>query len=407
MKPPITGLCALALALLFNACTEKPRIVPDQPTTGEGFVLQTTPGAFGGVSTMHYLTGLESGSADVAYGQEVPVAYKYETTTGRNGAYYIMADGLSKFTKFVPSERNVLTEQTSLAISSFPSQTGIGGSCFYDNDNLLIWSYGFSGVPNIPVSYALINVSGDMNIRKQGRLAIPFKDPRMQQTVDFGVKRGEQLFLGYHEFPVGGAVDSAYNVKVAVFDANTLTYQKTIADDRAELSGYGFIPMATVTENGDVYIIPEARVAGGTPARPSGVLRIKAGETDFDTSYFYNLSDQLGGYDARGLYYIGNGKLLTKVWNRSIDADINGYFGGKVWEEYLVDLTTRTATKLDVPLSQGYSTDFVKTKSNKWAFVVNADTGNFIYTYDPATGTVAKGLEYIGVSTIDGITKAL
>jgi hypothetical protein len=70
-------------------------------------------------------------------------------------------------------------------------------------------------------------------------------------------------------------------------------------------------------------------------------------------------------------------------------------------EWYVIDLSSQTATKLDVPLSRGNGDgNPIKTTDGLAALVVNSADGNFIYTYNPSKNETKKGITYLGANVI-------
>jgi hypothetical protein len=107
--------------------------------------------------------------------------------------------------------------------------------------------------------------------------------------------RDGKLFMGV--FYEGAGFVEKYNdtAYVAVIDLATAKLEKLIKDYRTG-SVFDAYNSFAIDKNGDIY------VAGlGYTNRPSGVLRIKKGQTDFDASYFFDL-DAAAGYKCRGLH---------------------------------------------------------------------------------------------------------
>lgn len=117
------------------------------------------------------------------------------------------------------------------------------------------------------------------------------------------IAREEYLFVALNDF--GGSGE----VKIAVINTDTNTFVKVISDSRSST------PFNTLTSEimaldsqGHIYI----QASGLFSDKPSGVLRINASETDFDTSYFFNL----GAADSKtyfGLYLISDSEALTLI----------------------------------------------------------------------------------------------
>ena len=134
-------------------------------------------------------------------------------------------------------------------------------------------------------------------------------------------------------------------------------------------------------------------------------MRVKKDATQIDDTYFLNVTEKVNGNSLTGpLVYLGNNKVLAQVVREDlvVDGDYWGVLSDVYQNEwYAIDLAAQTATKLDVPLSRGNGDgNPIKTTDGLGAFVVNSADGNFIYTYNPATGETKKGIEYIGANVI-------
>lgn len=103
--------------------------------------------------------------------------------------------------------------------------------------------------------------------------------------------------------------------------------------------------------------------------------------------------------------YMGNNKLLVQIVRE--DLVKNGDYWGATTtgvfqnEYYVLDINTLAATKLNVPLSRvNGDGNPIKAGADLYAFAVNAASGNYVYTYNVASGEVKEGLKYIGALVI-------
>jgi|SRR5690625_294808 len=67
-------------------------------------------------------------------------------------------------------------------------------------------------------------------------------------------------------------------------------------------------------ENGDVYVFSSALDAENVP---SGILKIKEGEWEFDQDYFFNISEASGGYKLYRTYYAGNNNFVLRMFSEA------------------------------------------------------------------------------------------
>ncbi len=195
--------------------------------------------------------------------------------------------------------------------------------------------------------------------------------------------RDGKLFMGiYYEGTgfVDKYTDTAY---VAVIDLATAKVDKLIKDAR---TGSIFSARNTFAqdENGDIY------VAGfGYTNRPSGILKIKKGATDFDPSYFFNL-DATVGMKCRGIALFSNGMAFTLgLVNPADDYE----FSGPSFKYYKIDVLKKTAAGQlgTLPTLYGSSGIFMNAFDNSNILLsVSTNAENSIYSYKIADGTVAK-----------------
>ena len=142
-------------------------------------------------------------------------------------------------------------------------------------------------------------------------------------------------------------------------------------------------------------------MAGFAPksTKPSGILKINAGEEEFDADYFLNIQEETGG-NIFWFDYIGNNKAVARIlmddnggWYTAFGRD---FFNQKL---VIIDLVTQTITDVaDVPLhAKRYTSPLLIDDGKAYLSIETADEAA-VYTLDVATGTATKG------ATIDGKT---
>ena len=184
--------------------------------------------------------------------------------------------------------------------------------------------------------------------------------------------------------------DSTY---VVVINRNTLQVQKLIADGRtgvvqtAGTKDNYIAPSMIIDESNDIYVMG----IGNGSSVPSGVIRIKSGATNFDPSYFFNLTAASGG-DCLGLLYYGNGKAFTL---KSLDANnypYDSYSGGPPSYKYhKIDITAKTSQGDLAGMPDVFSSAFVANwDPTKLYLSVPAASTNEIYSFDRTSGATAQ-----------------
>ncbi|MBI9068270.1 MAG: hypothetical protein JEZ09_13335 [Salinivirgaceae bacterium] len=207
--------------------------------------------------------------------------------------------------------------------------------------------------------------------------------------------RDNLLFVGLTQ-SVGGyypAPERPY-ADVLIVDTDNNELVKMITDSIAGVS-YPTRVMDPnsifMDENNDIYVV----CLGGFGAlHTSGVLRIKAGETEFDNSYqfVFNTTSITGEANTcdyiHTVNYFGNGKMYGI-------ADIPAYYCNPV--NYLedraclpveIDLNAKTIKAIGLPLSNAYGLS-VGIIEGIVVFGLATETSNGFYTYDPTTETAS------------------
>lgn len=207
------------------------------------------------------------------------------------------------------------------------------------------------------------------------------------------VYRDGKVFVGCFELSSPPMCnEGAYAV---VIDEATDTPEKFISDTRGTGASFFGNQGMYVDEKGDIYVLCFASY-GYIPGQKSGFLRIKKGATDFDTDYFFNITDMeiagiQGGhitlthfvYDRNGTAYIfGNNPTYGSV---PID-----YVNDLVIESFEVNLYDRTVTVLDLPRSNSYSYSIVRYGDLILFGLATQSAGAGYFSYNPATGESSR-----------------
>lgn len=226
--------------------------------------------------------------------------------------------------------------------------------------------------------------------------------------------RGDKLFIPFHLLDSLGNLttpkpDEAY-VAIYSYPEMGSEPEKIITDSRTSHIGVNGATTGMIeTEDGDLYSFSSgAEMAGFSPAstKPSGILRINSGETDFDESYFFNITEETNGGSIFWFDYVGNGKAIARVL-----TDDNGgawaAYGRDVFNQKLViiDLVNQTLTEVaNVPLHAKRYSSPVNVFNGKVYTSIETATEAYIYEIDIDNATATKGAKIIG-KTIKGFYK--
>ncbi|WP_108866516.1 DUF4374 domain-containing protein [Aquimarina aquimarini] len=233
--------------------------------------------------------------------------------------------------------------------------------------------------------------------------------------------RGNHLFVPYQVHDAEGKWQTLRPNKayMAVYSYPNIgeTPLKIIEDDRTCNIGVN-ASMSTLikTESDDIYTLScGAKGAGFNPdpaTKPSGILKIKNGETDFDANYFFNIEEKAQG-KLFGLAYLGNNKALATIITNPEVGDLwsayNTVFNQKL---AIVDLVQETVSVIDgIPLFRsGYFATGLFVEDGKAYPTIVAENEVAIYQIDIATGTATKGAtvegrDILGLMRMDEGTK--
>ena len=197
------------------------------------------------------------------------------------------------------------------------------------------------------------------------------------------IVRDNHLFITLNDF------GSAAEIKVAVIDLQTNTLEKIITDTRTS-TPFGTLTTSimTQTSNGDIYI----QGSGLFTDKPSGVVRIKAGETEFDQDYFFDLAAATGG-SCFGLYQFADGVAFTAVSEN--DDNWFGFDGDNPSFRYRkIDLTAKADQgDLEASLPNTFAASrtmfFTQISSDEVLFPIAGSDADAIYSYSISSGTVS------------------
>ena len=234
------------------------------------------------------------------------------------------------------------------------------------------------------------------------------KYPDLVKTEDGGsnsssYKKGE---LQWTQYP-----DECH---IVIFDDETLTSKKIITTGRISYAcgrnKSQYYQTIWATENGDIYVLSPSYAKTMADSRqqttlPAGAVRIKAGEDDFDSSYYVDIEALSGGRSFLRSWYVGNGHMLLQMYDAPFTP------GGKAPTALslaILDVNEGTlefVEGLPETLSAFGKAPFME---NGFAYMPVTTTDGYpaIYRIDPSTATAAKGA-VIEVTSLDGVGKLL
>ncbi len=370
-----------AFSLFLSAC-EKTDPAPNANDEAVKYALMVTGGAFPNQTA--YFSGFKQlpsgvvgteGAAELT-GSGIMHSYKehqYLTTFGAPATlrkYGFDAQGR-------PQELGAFVVQS---LNTF------GAVDFVSDTEAYAASNGFGGVPKlVKFNPTTMQITGTIDLT-------PIQKRGAKDVFYLGMThRDDYVFMGvnYQTASFSNLGDSVY---VAVINRKTDKVEKLIADGRCGIiwnggSASSFGPSSIVLdENKDIYITG----TGNQAKVPSGVVRIKNGQTTFDPTYFMDLTKTVGS-DCQGLFYYGNGRALTlkseDPANYPFDDSKNAGY-----RYFKVDLYQKTSQGELSALLPKVSSSAMTSKWDESKLYLSAPTPttNAMYSLDLSSGTVKK-----------------
>jgi hypothetical protein len=200
--------------------------------------------------------------------------------------------------------------------------------------------------------------------------------------------------------------DSAW---IAVLSYPGLQVEKVIKDNRTSFIGRYFIDGLAVDEQKDVYAFSSAVASNSgklTSTKPSAITRIKAGTTEFDKSYYFDVEKASGGYNLSTQLYVGQGNVILTMTSASEKgmytvgkrlAVVNLYNQTFKWVDGMPAVTEINA----IAARSNYAPLDGKTG---YIGLTLTDGTSYIYQIDASTAKATRGLKVEGGS-IQGINK--
>jgi hypothetical protein len=187
------------------------------------------------------------------------------------------------------------------------------------------------------------------------------------------------LVVGKRAFLAAAWIDydtyEAYGkAAVATFDATADDPEVSVIED--DRCGVTSVATPFADKDGNVYVVGDwfgglHQIGTLTPTdKPACLLRIKQGDSSFDSDYYVDLLATSGARAVAGAYAMQDGeKLLVNIWPEDVPApsreDLaagpSSYWQGKEYVYTVLDLATKTATPVDAlpPGGSGNNTPLV------------------------------------------------
>ncbi|EDM36219.1 hypothetical protein PBAL39_20089 [Pedobacter sp. BAL39] len=202
------------------------------------------------------------------------------------------------------------------------------------------------------------------------------------------VVRGNQAFQTFFAFDkISWATTKTNEVTVAVYSYPDFQFQKVIRDTRVGPAGTFFMRSGIfMTESGDIYTVSHNGYGFSQSTKDAGILKIAAGSSEFDQSYYFNTAQATNGGRIVRAAYIGNNKLFAQI---STGAQASQWTSDNL-KFAIVDLVTKQITAVRNSPTYSGAEDVLYDDGKVYATAV-VNSVNNIYQIDVATATATKG----------------
>lgn len=437
------ALPVLSLALLFTACSdettgENPTPNPNGGTASDKYVIAATVDNVtslltvesideGFVSALNNGLEVDAGTYYIFKDKDALFRLVYnQGSAGTGSSYFLNASGalqedlsfeMQRFTSYGFWGNNVITSSTGnttitdaegnyaqgFLVNYLDATTGSMSSQTYLGENFL--GNGekvcFSGF--VEKNGKLYTSVIPMGMSKYGVLAHPDKVVSQDYVAkaDGGSNSGsyKQGEIPSTQFP-----DSAF---VAIYSGSNFSEHPVIV--RTDSIGYAcgrsrsqYYQTIWAADNGDIYVFSpgygrttkgDATLARVTGQRPSGVMRIKAGATEFDPTYYYNLETLGNNHALYRCWPIAEDYFLLQFYTDGLNAKGENTLELGVFQGSTGRLTMVTGLpETDVLTSFGQN-PFAENGAIYIPVVTKDGRNPALYKIDAATAAATRGIE--------------
>lgn len=285
-------------------------------------------------------------------------------------------------------------------VDSIPTKDfSIENYCWAGKDTLLLT--GLVKPAFARAKYILLKTD-KLAVIAQGDIDIPAPKGRFSSmSIGFTERRGQQLLMGYTYHQQLGL--SNYTTSDTMY-ITSLTYphMKAIKTDKDTRSTYpgGINTVQHFTfydEAGNFYYLTCPGIAlGNRPDLPTGIFRIKKGESASDKNYFFNISATVHNH-GYGMWYLGNNKAIVRCERKDLFKGLSDHYSAAHFEFYVINLLTQKAEKLPLPLDKGTRREcIIVDKGIAYIATNSTKEGNYVWMYNIEKGTLKKGLQLAG-----------
>ena len=325
-------------------------------------------------------------------GAEVKPPRIFHDLIVHSGFYYRLDRRTGKFSRSA-IKKNILTEEATVQINGFTTCQTYN---WISQDSLLLIGY---DEENRLIRSARINVKSMQAVQNVMEVQVPF-GAYNSMSIGFSRFSEGKLIIGYsfHTIDKEYSYTTGDTIYVDVLSYPQMRSLKKLKDTRTTYPGDENTRQQHffTDEKGDFYFIASPGIAGGnSPAKPTAIYRMKKSEDTIDADYFFNISESDIQNHGYGLWYTGNGKAIIRTERKNIFTGMKDHWKVPHFDYYAIDLQTKSTTRLDLPLDKGTAKQCVLVEDGIVYIAVNSESaGNYIWLYNPETGSLEKGLKF-------------
>lgn len=315
--------CLLSAALIFAACSKK----DDQPT--EPPVEETPQEGRFVVTALPYMSYILGNGADLLYTTNSLDSGTLVTTgtgleqDGVNRNYVITNN---KFFSLLFGQGNPgsvtaysMNEQAQLQkLSNFQTETMTAFGAV--GEDILMFKNAWEPTQSMSNWYR-VNTNS-LQIASQGQINTNTLSGNGEMAMFSSVKQvGDKVFAPFLSIKTARSFGTSFpdSSWIAVYSYPEMKFEKVIRDNRTGAIGAYFTDAIEVDEQGDVYAIGMSLgTENGSSntknsTKPVGIMKIAKGTTEYDKSYFFNISNVSGNNYVFRKLYLGKGNFLLMM----------------------------------------------------------------------------------------------
>jgi len=395
----LTILFALFSTFLLSSCDDDENPAPDgggdANEGGTKYIITSSPIASDGVADYLLTTDdLSTGSVStVGNGIEQDGTYRYYVSN--NNKFFSLLYGQGNPGAVTTYELN--EEGELIKVSDFQSETVQAFAAV--EDDILMMKIPRSGDAN--ASWYRVNAE-QVQIVGEGQVNIEVLAGNGERAhFTWLTQVGDKVYAPY--MSIKGCCGDTFGTNhpdsawVAVFSYPSMEFERVITDDRISFIGKYFNNGLIEDEKGDVYAYSAAVAASEgefTSTKPSAIVKLVKGETEFDQNYFFNIEQASGGAYITAQNYIGNGKFLLMMADEKAAYSVGSRLA--IADVYTQDFTWVQGAPEATKVVNVTTNNLVDEDGETIHIGITTEEGSYIYQVNANTATATQGIEVKG-----------